>query len=277
MREIRISKGGGRYRTVYSPSRGERLRLQRLLFVLMAAERVAAEKAGTMHVAHGFVRGRSPITCALPHIGFPVTMSFDLADWFDSVRPEQIAQGLEAAGADPDLAAQVCYRGAPRQGLPTSPAAANLAAVEFDRSLLVGLYVLNGAWVYTRYADDLTISLAEDSESNLLRVDDAVRHRAHDVGWRVADDKTKIQRRSAGRRVIVGVSVGDYCIKAPRRVRRRLRAALHQGHKCGQQAAGLAEWCAMKLPRACRPLPLPVGPAGPPPVPFVGARYLELR
>lgn len=256
MREIRINKGNGTFRVVYSPGRGERRRLDAILPVLMAAERKAAVTLDTEAVAHGFVAGRSPVTCALPHAGMAVSVCCDLAGWFDSVRPEQVRAGLALAGADAGLAEKVCHLGAPRQGLPTSPAACNLAAVTLDRWVLDDLRDTlpdRAKFVYTRYADDLTVSLSADEPALIAWAESVLGRSAALMGWSVAHRKTKVQHASAGRRVIVGVSVGDTAgqVQAPRWQRRRLRAARHLG-ATRPQALGLAEWCAMKLPRALR-------------------------
>lgn len=255
MKIIKIAKGNGKVRVVYSPSRGQRKRLRKLLPLLERAEREVAIRAGVDGVAHGFIRGRSPVTCALQHRGFAATVSCDLSGWFDSVRPEQIAAGLRLSGADPALAERVCFTGvepsprfsekAPRQGLPTSPAAANLAAVEMDRLLANDLKHLPCRWSYTRYADDLTVSVDDPSLIGLVKK--SIAWAVMKMGWTLAERKTRVQLASAGRRIVVGVAVDDG-IHPTRNVRRRLRAARYQ--KRVPQARGLEEWSALKLPRA---------------------------
>ena len=270
MREIRIRKGD-KVRVVYAPEPRQARKLRGLLPKLMEAERAAARSAGTEAVAHGFIAGRNPVTCARPHVGCQVTISADLSGWFDSVRPEQIREGLETGGLAIDeaarLAGRVCHLGAPRQGLPTSPAAANLAAVEMDRRILAALAAVPCRTVYTRYADDLSVSLGEDHPGLVAMALAAIQGAAESMGWTLATHKTRVQRATAGRRVIVGVSVGPTDLKPPREMRRKLRAArfnaggevregLRQSARFpGAQAKadGLAEWCAMRLPRACRP------------------------
>lgn len=260
-----LIRHGAKTRVVYSPGRNERIRLTALLPTLAAAERRAAQAAGTASVAHGFIGGRSPVTAAQQHARHAVTVSADLAGWFDSVRPEQIAAGLVTAGLPPEeadrLSRAVCCPGvppsprpdeqAPRQGLPTSPSAANLAAIELDRRILAALRELPCTWTYTRYADDLTVSLSQDRPELVEQVKVILGTAALAMGWRLATHKTRVQHAAAGRRVICGVSVADN-LRAPRSMRRRLRAARHQ-HPEGAETHGLAEWCAMRLPRAARP------------------------
>jgi len=255
VKEIRIPKGNGQYRTVYSPSRAERRELLAILPTLQKLERQAASKAGTEEVAHGFILGRNPVTAALPHVGYAVTVCCDLASWFDSVTPEQIAEGLCETGMDAitalETALKVCHLDAPRQGLPTSPTAANIAAIRMDRAILAVIGRDKGA-VYTRYADDLTLSLTDDSPATVDTAKAVLIQAAHAQGWTIAEHKTELKYARAGRRVICGVSVGETDINAPRWMRRKLRAATHQGKKQEKQAAGLREWCAMKLPKLSR-------------------------
>ncbi len=250
MRHLKLSKGNGKYREIFAPDGPEKRAYQQLLPALQRAERATALAQGTESVAHGFVTGRSPVTMALPHRGHAVTISADLASWFDSVRPEQIRAGLELAGADISLADRVCYRGAPRQGLPTSPTAANLAAVTMDRAIIDALQSLGVEYVYTRYADDLAVSLRSPEPRLVAQVIEILAACAQAMGWVVAAHKTRVQYARAGRRVICGVSV-DSDVRPPREMRRKLRAAQHHA-PISRQSMGLAEWCRMRLPKEQR-------------------------
>lgn len=275
MKEIIIRKGD-KIRVVYSPGSRMRKRLSRMLTWLQDTERTAARAAGTEDVAHGFVRGRSPVSCADCHRGFAVTISCDLSSWFDSVRLDQIAEGLALAGywlpEAMRLARPLCAYGsplgpfpgelAPRQGLPTSPTAANLAAVPFD---LLVLDMLSGSdlgeHVYTRYADDIMVSLNRDDQASIDRVKSVIEDAAGSMGWTIASHKTHVQYARAGRRVLVGIAVDDYLFPT-RRTRRKLRAALHQSNDVSENpkslhplsalnsARGLSEWCLLRQPKS---------------------------
>lgn len=249
MRRVTIHKGT-KVRVTYSPNPKERERLAVLLPIIAKAERDAAWKAGTQAVSHGFIKNRNPVTCAMPHRGFKITVSCDLAGWFDSVRAEQIP-------LSPEIVAQITYEGAPRQGLSTSPSACNLAAIPMDRKILDMLTAVfpDKRFAFTRYADDLTVSFDDTNcEPIVLGI---LRDAATAMGWQLAEHKTRIQRAKAGRRIIVGIAVDDR-INATRKARRKLRAAKHGHHRKGinihnsQSAAGLSEWVSCKLPRAAR-------------------------
>ena len=244
MRTREIQTGPGKKRTVYIVSGKERRAYVRLARKLAKFERELATRQGVADVAHGFVAGRSPVTMATAHIGYDVTVSLDLSNWFESVHLMQLVE----AGISPDHAAKCCVGDVVRQGLPTSPAAANIAGVALD-ALIVGTIRSWGAHpiCYTRYADDLTISWRP---VHLLYAPDMpkiVAALVAQMGWQLNERKTSIQYASAGRRIICGLSVGETDVRATRAVRHRLRACQH-ARPGTPQTRGLAEWAACKLP-----------------------------
>lgn len=234
MQVLRIPKGNGKYRTVYAPEKEEKEHLQSLIPQLVKIAKVRCHP----QVVHGFMPGRSPLTNALPHVGFQYTVNMDLRNFFDTVLITHVMDLIPA-----HLLSDVMKYGAARQGLPTSPLVANIAAAAMDWELLVEL---PDGVVYTRYADDLSFSFNEplfigDITSLTTRV--VQRHK-----FLVNTDKTHVQWAGAGRRIITGVAVDDHRAYPTRAVRRRLRAARHQGNP--GSCAGLTEWCKLKLPAA---------------------------
>lgn len=284
MKTIKIPKGNFGWRTIYVPSKKEKRRLQALVPVLMQAEREIAHRKGVDHVAHGFVAGRSPVTCALPHVGYSHTLSLDLKDWFDSVTEEQVANALEGSeltkAQAQALARQITVDGAPRQGLPTSPVACNLAAANLDLAVkdMCDELLAPYAYAYTRYADDLNISFS--CRYHIIQVlISRIAAACLRYGWALAGHKTRLQKASSGRRIIVGISVGPDGIRPPRKTKRRLRAARHKSPR-SPQARGLAEWCKLRRPKQRRPRrliqPVPFFPTSPPATPPNGRRRIIL-
>lgn len=242
-----LPKKSGGVRFIYAPGQALRERLRQALPEL---RRLSSER---LPHAHAFVPARSAGTAARLHAGRAVTVSWDLRSWFDSVSRDQVVAALRGTGLE-RLAAEVddggaLIDGAPRQGLPTSPALANLAAQPLDEAL--SAYV-GDAGVYTRYADDLTVSVDDPAlVEHLLR--DVPRIVERVTGWEIHPAKTHVQYARAGRRVICGVAVGEGPeVYATRRARRRARAAAHHvargDERCRDSARGLAEWCAQRLP-----------------------------
>lgn len=242
MRRFRISKRSGGHRTIYAPSRSE-LPTYRSLVGRIARQARDLDRHGVMH---GFVTGRSPVTNARAHIGHAWSVSFDIVDFFDHVTEEKLRGKLPREVID-----RIVVDGAARQGIPTSPAAANVAAATLDRAISRWIDRSRKGIVYTRYADDLTLSgdTPEAREAVLHQIPQIVRR----SGWQLRLNKTHVQLARHGRRHICGVAVGDHEVYPTRAIRRRLRAAEHQARhgvdSARSQATGLREWCRLRPPR----------------------------
>ena len=234
MRTMKIAKGNGKYRVVYCPSRGQKAALRKLIPELEAIVRQQMPP----DVVHGFLTGRSPVTNALGHVGYRYSVCMDLESFFDTVTPDMVKPKLPT---ELWKRVKLCFvDGAARQGLPTSPIIGNLAALDMDWELE---NLLRPFVYYTRYADDLSFSFNDPVwiDRLLMQVPEVVTK----FGFKLNEGKTKVQDARAGRRNITGVMVDDR-LHASRSVRRRLRAASHQANT--QQARGLTEWVALKLP-----------------------------
>jgi RNA-directed DNA polymerase len=203
--------------------------------------------------AHGFVKGRSIRTGALPHVGQHTLVNVDLKDFFPTITFHRVRGAFEQLGysaAAATILALLCtesprrkveYAGklfhvatGPRalpQGACTSPAISNLIARRLD-SRLSGI-AAKLAWQYTRYADDLSFSAAAEAEpakktGYLLA---RIRHIAQDEGFAVNEKKTRVLKRNTAMSV-TGVVVNQQP-GVRRRQRRRLRAILHNAKKRG--------------------------------------------
>lgn len=232
MRIVRIPKRNGKFRTVYVPNANEKAEYRKLLVPLTQI----AYKVCDLKVVHGFMPGRSPLTNALAHLNRDFTLSVDLKDFFDTVTYRQIG------GIIPDeLIDKVLVDGAARQGLPTSPIVANIAAAMMDIQIKEAL---GKHTVYTRYADDLTFS--SDSEGMLNLLAERIVPIVQSNKFRINESKTHLQKSTGGRRIITGVAVDKNRAYPTRAVKRRLRAAIHQGHT--GSIAGLREWIKQKPP-----------------------------
>jgi RNA-directed DNA polymerase len=207
-----------------------------------------------MHpAAHGFIKGRSIRTNALPHVGRHILVNADLQDFFPTVTFHRVLGAFEHLGYPPAAAtilALLCtesprraveYAGktyqvatGPRalpQGACTSPALSNFIARRLD-SRLAGIANRLG-WNYTRYADDLSFSAdaAANPQQKIGYLLARVRHISQDEGFVVNEKKTRVLKRSAAM-LVTGVVVNEKPA-ASRRDRRRLRAILHNAKKQG--------------------------------------------
>jgi hypothetical protein len=113
------------------------------------------------------------------------------------------------------------------QGAPTSPALTNTLCLRLDQRLS-GLARKYG-WRYTRYADDLTFSLPNSNkgEPKLNALMGLVKRIAAAEGFRVHPEKTRIARSGSRQRVTGLVVNGQGQPRVPRKLKRELRAAVH--------------------------------------------------
>lgn len=204
--------------------------------------------------AHGFVRGRSTVTNAKPHVGRDLVINLDLEGYFPSVTFPRVRGFLEHLGYSPAAAtilALLCTE-CPRrpmryggqryhvaigerslpQGACTSPALANQVTKKLDRRL-AGLCRSHG-WRYTRYADDMSLSAPKGKREEVGRLLGAVRRIVEDEGFVLNDAKRRIQR-CGGQQLVTGVIVNDK-LGLPRKEVRQLRAILHNARKTGLEA-----------------------------------------
>ncbi|UDF21169.1 reverse transcriptase family protein [Rhodococcus qingshengii] len=202
--------------------------------------------------AHGFVRGRSPLTFAAPHAQSEIVIGVDLMQFFPSITGNRVHAVFAALGYPPAVAGVLTglctvatpadtLRGLPYaqasqlrtahlpQGAPTSPALANLVARTFDiRSS--ALAQVN--WLaYTRYADDLAFSGIEIADVGTLLW--TINQIAQDEGFDVHPRKIKVMRPHR-RQHLTGLVINDQP-SYPRDDYDRLRALLHNAASTSAQ------------------------------------------
>lgn len=227
MQKLEVRKKNGKVRVCYNPDP----ELKRRLKAIVPQLNLLAEELDVHHVQHGFTEGRSPVTNAKAHIGWEYTVSFDLENFFDTVTQDMVEKTMRAYSKDAFITGlHDCFvDGAARQGLPTSPALANIAASPMDKDIMAlcprGRFH-EPPFVFTRYADDLTFSCRTMVTVNLLMQEVPKIVEKHQ--FKINASKTKVQAAAAGRRIITGVAVGDKDITITREVRRRIRAGHHQ-------------------------------------------------
>jgi retron-type reverse transcriptase len=235
-------RGGQGTRVILAPKPELKAIQRKVLSGIVAKVPVAA-------TTHGFVAGRSTLTNAYQHTGKAVVLKLDLQDFFPSITFRRVRGLFIALGYSFGVAStlallcteydrqpflrdgeQFFISVGPRhlvQGAPTSPGLANLVAWRLDRRL-AGL-ATKRAFVYTRYADDLTFS-GDDAEI-AVHLGAAARRIVADERFTVNAGKTRLLRRG-GRQTVTGLVVNERPA-TPRELRRRLRAILHNAAQEG--------------------------------------------
>lgn len=205
--------------------------------------------------AHGFVPGRSTVTNATVHAGARVIIKLDLQNFYPTITQPRVKGLFRKAGYGEQVAtvlSMLCteaprevveLRGKPchvaigprslPQGAPTSPSLTNALCLRLDRRMQ-GLATKLG-FRYSRYADDLTFSFhaPADVEPPVGKLLHRVRSIVGAEGFAVHPGKTRIMRSGRRQKVtglVVNAPAAGHEVPAarvPRKLRRRLRAALH--------------------------------------------------
>ncbi len=199
--------------------------------------------------ATGFVKGRSVVDNARPHVGRGVVINLDLADFFPTITTERVTAVFRALGWDADSAtilSRICTNeGHLPQGAPTSPAISNLVCRKLDERLSALAARFEGQ--YTRYADDITLSLPGLGRNKRLRPHKGksqpgwsrpaksptrsllswIRRIIEEEGFRIQMKKKVRIQRPHQRQTATGLVV-NHTVSLPRATRRRIRAMQHR-------------------------------------------------
>jgi RNA-directed DNA polymerase len=263
-RDFTIPKRSGGVRRILAPDEDLKALQRRILRRLLG--RLRAHPA-----AMGFERNRSIVTNAKVHVGRAAVLRMDLVDFFPTTSAGRVGKYFRRIGWNRQAAQLLvrlcCHEGGLPQGAPTSPRLSNLVNYRLD-ARLAGMAKTFEA-VYTRYADDITISFSEDQDpkdrdipwlkeywksprtGKLIRIApgtaisgnigymrDFVHRVAQSEGYRVHGRKKTSVRRPHHRQVVTGLVVNDR-VNLPRSTRRWLRAVEHRMKVAKQPRAEL--------------------------------------
>ena len=233
---FRLPKGNGKFRTIYSP-KGE---YKAALIDLVSSLSIKAERLDKYNINYAFMKGRNVVMNAEAHIGYNYTLSMDLSNFFDSVRKSMVKDVLNKTELE------LCFiDNIARQGLPTSPAIANIAFLKCDKAIIKTFKKQGMAVSYTRYADDLTFSF--NNKEYAQKIIDIVKKIVTKAGFKINTSKTKLQDARNGRRIITGIGVDKDGVHPTRKILRKIRAAEHQ--KNSRSLQGLKEFAKCKVPK----------------------------
>lgn len=116
------------------------------------------------------------------------------------------------------------YRGHTPQGFPTSPAIGNIVLKGFDRWMTT--FARENELVYTRYADDITLSGAMEPRKLAGLVIKPIRDKLFGFGFRLNKKKTR-SIGSGRKQMVTGIVVNNGC-SLGREHKRLVRARVHQ-------------------------------------------------
>jgi RNA-directed DNA polymerase len=226
-RTVTIPKRAGGTRTLQAPDRGTR-DLQRLI-----ARRVIGGRPSHPAV-YGFEPGRSSVQHAQLHAGRVVVLRMDIEEFFRSTTAIRIRRWFRFVWNDEAadiLVRLTTFDGGLPQGAPTSPGLSSRVNARLD-ARLAG-FARSRRARYSRYADDITYSLATDDGKVVHELIRFTEKALASEGYRMHRRRKLHVRRQHERQLVAGLVVNQQP-RLPRERRRWLRAVEHR------RLAGLA-------------------------------------
>lgn len=112
----------------------------------------------------GYIKNKSIVNNAGPHLGSKTLLKFDIKDFFPSIKLPKVISQFRYFGYGKNVSRYLSYlcvnkRFSLPQGAPTSPMLSNLVCIKMDKR--IESYCDKCNLKYTRYADDITISSKE--------------------------------------------------------------------------------------------------------------------
>jgi RNA-directed DNA polymerase len=235
--EFTIPKRSTGDRTIFAPRRELKAIQRRIAAVLNTMARPD-------EAVHGYVPARSIRTNAAIHVGQRMVITYDLENFFPTIHFGRI-RGLLSSKAfgfsaitSRVLAHLCCLKGELPVGAPTSPVLSNVICFSMDRRL--SFIASKCGARYSRYADDLTFSVAVDRLPPMLgvrlldgtlQVSRTIERVISESGFRLNVKKSRVRSRN-GRQCVTGITVNER-LNVSRDKVRNVRAMLVNWEKGG--------------------------------------------
>jgi retron-type reverse transcriptase len=236
---FRIAKRAGGIRELSVPSDATKDLQRRILSRVLSGLRAHP-------AACAYERGKSIAQNAAPHVGRAVVIKLDIVDFFPVTKATRVQKYFQRIGysltAARLLTRLTTHREGLPQGAPTSPRLSNLVNYGIDVRL-ANLAARRGG-VYTRYADDITISLERDHPRRVRGIVQQVRRILRAYGYELHQKKKLKILRPHHRQLVTGLVVNER-LNLPRKKRRELRAVVHHlrtGRPATLTSEQLAGW-----------------------------------
>nr|WCB28121.1 Cas9-XTEN-Ec86RT with 3xFLAG affinity tag [Vector pK2-Cas9-XTEN-RT] len=208
-----------RMRTIYQPSR-ELKALQGWVL------RNILDKLSSSPFSIGFEKHQSILNNATPHIGANFILNIDLEDFFPSLTANKVFGVFHSLGYNRLISSVLtkicCYKNLLPQGAPSSPKLANLICSKLDYRIQG--YAGSRGLIYTRYADDLTLSA--QSMKKVVKARDFLFSIIPSEGLVINSKKTCISGPRSQRKV-TGLVISQEKVGIGREKYKEIRAKIH--------------------------------------------------
>jgi len=174
----------------------------------------------------GFENGTSILDNAIPHVNSNYVLTVDLEDFFQSVKASSVYTIFRSIGYSKNISSiltNLCtFEGGLPQGAPTSPKLANLACAKLDYR--VHGYAGQKGIVYTRYADDITLSA--QTAKKIYKAKQFIGTIISNEGFAINRAKTRISGTQSQKK-ITGLILSENHVGIGRDKYREIRSKIH--------------------------------------------------
>ena len=219
---FKISKKDGSFREINAPCMSLKTLQKWVLNNILYKVRIS-------QYSFGFVKdgkGSPLVQCAERHRNNLYILKMDLKNFYPSIHREKVFNQFLQIGYNTyaaNLLTNICtLHGSLPQGAVSSAYLANLVSYRMDTR--IAGYCNKRDITYTRYADDLTFSC--DNRDVLRNIYGMIKKIVEDEGFNVNSKKTQFLTPKIHKK-IVGVTVNDGMIKAPKELKKRIRSMIH--------------------------------------------------
>ena len=190
---------------------------------------------------HGFLNEKSIVTNAKEHVGKNYILNIDIKNFFPSITTKRVYgvlksfMGFDLSSDVADIIANlVTYKNELPQGAPTSPVISNIICHNLDIYFKKWMK-RHPNFIYTRYADDISISTNNKDELYLIFQNNKLNEHLEKVfsknGFEINHDKTRLQCKCCHQEV-TGIKVNEK-LNLSRHYIYRLRSMIHSWEKYG--------------------------------------------
>ena len=223
-----IPKKSGGIRKIYEPDDNLKA-IQRWIL------RHILDRLNSSPYATAFRKGTNLVCNTSPHANNRYFFCLDLKDFFPSIIGQKVKRIFSTIGYSDraaKLLTKLCtYKNFLPQGAATSPSLSNLVASKLDRR--INGYVAKRNIIYTRYADDITLS--SNKHYSLFKIRDRIKSIIENEGFLINQEKVHF---SGPRRrcVITGLvkNSSEPRFSIGRRKKRTMRTIMHRFLSTGQ-------------------------------------------
>ncbi|BDA80154.1 hypothetical protein LPTSP3_g30840 [Leptospira kobayashii] len=232
-----ISKRNGNSRQINSPNSILKHIQNRIKLIL-------EENFHPYSVVHGFVNDKSILSNAKKHLNAKWILNLDIENFFGTInfgrvlglflsKPYKFDKKIATL-----IAQLVTYQNVLPQGSPASPIISNLICNKMDRDFIS--FCKSKHLIYTRYADDITISSQKRKYMNFDSTLDEdlledIKKLVNENGFKINSDKVSFSYGKDGG-IVTGLRVNEK-INIPRKTIRSLRGLYHSIRSNGYQVA----------------------------------------